>query len=185
MLGQLIGLQGRIGRGTWWLGNVFVLFASFISYSLSGFSLIGDVESNASLGINLASLGLSIASMVIGVSICVKRYHDRGKSGWWFWLGLIPIIGAIWQFIELGFCLGDDGENRYGPPPGSGATEGTSGRPASASRLAALDDDYFKNYAAQAQRNPVEPSVQSTYARPTASVSPAPGFGAKAAFGKR
>jgi uncharacterized membrane protein YhaH (DUF805 family) len=29
---------------------------------------------------------------------------------------LVPIIGAIWFLIELGFLKGTDGPNRFGPP---------------------------------------------------------------------
>ena len=47
----------------------------------------------------------------------VKRYHDRGKSGWWYLIQFIPIIGPIWAFVELGFCSGDDGDNDYGDGP--------------------------------------------------------------------
>ena len=36
--------------------------------------------------------------------------------GWWVLIGLIPIIGALWLLIELGFLKGTDGPNRYGPP---------------------------------------------------------------------
>jgi Protein of unknown function (DUF805) len=53
----------------------------------------------------------------MGFCITVKRYHDRGKSGWWYLLQFIPIIGPIWAFIELGFCSGDDGDNDYGDGP--------------------------------------------------------------------
>jgi uncharacterized membrane protein YhaH (DUF805 family) len=30
---------------------------------------------------------------------------------------LIPIIGAIWILIELGFLVGTPGPNRFGPLP--------------------------------------------------------------------
>ena len=49
-----------------------------------------------------------------------KRYHDRGKSGWWYLVTFIPLIGPIWVLIELQFLSGDRGSNRFGPPPGGG-----------------------------------------------------------------
>jgi uncharacterized membrane protein YhaH (DUF805 family) len=48
-------------------------------------------------------------------AICTKRWHDRGKSGWWSLIILIPIIGAIWMLVECGFLSGEDGSNHYGP----------------------------------------------------------------------
>jgi uncharacterized membrane protein YhaH (DUF805 family) len=47
----------------------------------------------------------------------VKRAHDRGKSGWWMLLTLVPIIGAIWWLVDLGILEGQDGDNKYGPNP--------------------------------------------------------------------
>ncbi len=44
----------------------------------------------------------------------MRRYHDRNKSGWWFFLCFVPIVGPIWQFIELGFLSGTPSGNSYG-----------------------------------------------------------------------
>jgi uncharacterized membrane protein YhaH (DUF805 family) len=53
----------------------------------------------------------------MGLAISIKQWHDRGKSGWWVLIGLIPFIGAIWALIETGFLEGDPGDNQYGPNP--------------------------------------------------------------------
>jgi uncharacterized membrane protein YhaH (DUF805 family) len=50
------------------------------------------------------------------VMIEIKRLHDRDKSGWWILLWFVPIIGAIWALIEIGFVAGTPGPNRFGPP---------------------------------------------------------------------
>ena len=47
----------------------------------------------------------------------VKRWHDRGKSGWWVLIALIPLVGPIWAIIETGFLPGTSGPNEYGPDP--------------------------------------------------------------------
>ncbi len=57
---------------------------------------------------------------VINICSTVKRYHDRGKSGFWFFITFVPLIGGMWQFIECGMLPGDDHNNDYGAPPGSG-----------------------------------------------------------------
>ena len=51
------------------------------------------------------------------VAVQAKRWHDRNKSAWWIAIGLIPVVGPVWAFIENGFLPGDAGENRYGPAP--------------------------------------------------------------------
>ncbi len=50
-------------------------------------------------------------------AINVKRWHDRDKSAWWLLIELIPLIGSIWAFIELGCLKGIYGKNRFGPDP--------------------------------------------------------------------
>jgi uncharacterized membrane protein YhaH (DUF805 family) len=46
----------------------------------------------------------------------IKRFHDRGKSGWWVLILFIPVIGFFWAIIDLGILQGDPGDNRFGPP---------------------------------------------------------------------
>ncbi|MGG7036757.1 MAG: DUF805 domain-containing protein, partial [Flavobacterium sp.] len=53
-----------------------------------------------------------------GLSVSVRRLHDVGKSGWFFFIVLIPIVGPIWLLILL-FTAGDQGENKYGSDPKS------------------------------------------------------------------
>ena len=53
----------------------------------------------------------------IGLAAEVKRWHDCGKSGWWFFIIIIPILGPIWKLIELGFFRGTEGWNEYGSDP--------------------------------------------------------------------
>jgi uncharacterized membrane protein YhaH (DUF805 family) len=48
------------------------------------------------------------------VALYVKRWHDRGKSGWWTLLLLFPVIWDLWVTFECGFFRGDQGPNKYG-----------------------------------------------------------------------
>ena len=48
------------------------------------------------------------------ISLYVRRLHDIGMSGWWIFLGLVP-IGKFVLFIFS--VMGSDGENEYGPDP--------------------------------------------------------------------
>lgn len=50
------------------------------------------------------------------LAIYAKRFHDRGKSGWWSLVAFIPVIGVFWILIELGMLPGDPGPNAYGMP---------------------------------------------------------------------
>jgi uncharacterized membrane protein YhaH (DUF805 family) len=98
--------KGRARRKEYWMfflfNMIFVIVAAIIDYMLGTFPLI--------YGIYL--LGLIIPSL----AVLVRRLHDVGKSGWWFFIALIPLIGTIWLLVLL--CTdGNAGENSYGPSP--------------------------------------------------------------------
>ena len=110
--------EGRIGRATYWLK--FVVPYLVISIVLT----IIDMSAGLTLGDGMGGGGLGILSSIFGLlaiwfslAVGAKRCHDRGRSGWFQAIMLIPIIGAIWLLIELGFLKGTEGENRFGPDP--------------------------------------------------------------------
>lgn len=119
MLAFLFSPSGRIGRAKWWLAQMI----SITLVLIAAFMLIGvySVEDHKFSGTDLmeALAVLVIALFLMWMLFCVasKRYHDRGKSAWWFLIQFIPFVGPIWQLVELGFCSGDDGDNDYGPGP--------------------------------------------------------------------
>ena len=47
-----------------------------------------------------------------------KRLHDRNKTSWFLALTIIPILGPLWLFIQLGFRKGSPERNKYGLPQG-------------------------------------------------------------------
>jgi uncharacterized membrane protein YhaH (DUF805 family) len=50
------------------------------------------------------------------LSVTVRRLHDSGHSGWWYWIVLIPLIGIIILLVLL-LLPSDRGQNRFGPNP--------------------------------------------------------------------
>ncbi len=42
-----------------------------------------------------------------------RRLHDIGRSGWWQFIGLIPLIGAL-ILLYWAVQTGEDGDNRFG-----------------------------------------------------------------------
>ena len=68
-------------------------------------------SSNDGIGIiaGIILIPYAIFSIWSGIAIGIKRWHDRDKSGWWMFIVLIPIIGAIWAFVECGCLRGTEG----------------------------------------------------------------------------
>jgi uncharacterized membrane protein YhaH (DUF805 family) len=119
----LFSFQGRIRRLHFWLGalgiGVVVGVVASILISMSG---LAQGTPNPIIMILLAAL--YVFEIWCALALDVKRCHDRDKSGWFVLIGLIPLIGAIWLLVELGFLDGTQGPNRFGSSPkGIGGTE--------------------------------------------------------------
>ena len=103
------GLRGRISRRSFWLYGVLAM----LGLSLALMALLQIAGLPAELSEGVANLLLAWPS----IAISVKRWHDRGYSGWWVLVALIPIIGWAWMLIANGFLRGTDGPNAHGPDP--------------------------------------------------------------------
>jgi uncharacterized membrane protein YhaH (DUF805 family) len=191
MYSTFFGFSGRIGRGYWWLAQLVlipvVLFGGFFLAGAIGATAKGTAAAGTSIGVGAIVIVLSIVACIwLNASSTVQRYHDRGKQGAWFFVGMIPVIGIFWQIIECGFCSGDDGDNRYGPPHGSGGGGGDynlksddNGYSGGNTSLAKLDDNYLAEYARKI-------ALQQAEARQRGSSGQSFGNGGSApVFGKR
>lgn len=96
--------EGRINRKPYWMGLLVLMGTSFVIQILAG------VAQSPAIGY------LSIVILVPAVMMAIKRLHDRGRSGWFYLLMIIPLVN-IWIAIEILFLAGTPGPNRYGPDP--------------------------------------------------------------------
>ena len=112
----LFSPRGRIRRKPLWgfLGvNILIeLFVGGIGIAIDQSAGNDQLQATNAL--------LSLYSLIVfypGIAVSIKRCHDRGRSGWFLLISLIPLVGAIWLFVEL-YCLaGVPGDNAYGPEP--------------------------------------------------------------------
>lgn len=104
--------SGRARRSEYWY---FTLMSAIIAIILAVIdNTTGLTFGSASNGILGTIYGLAV--LLPGLAVAVRRLHDVGKSGWFFFIILIPIIGAIWLLVL--FCTdGEQGTNKYGPDP--------------------------------------------------------------------
>ena len=68
------------------------------------------------LGYGIIYVLYALVMFIPYIAVSVRRLHDVGKSGWMFFILLIPIIGAIW-FLVLLVTDSNPGENPYGTNP--------------------------------------------------------------------
>jgi len=98
--------DGRAGRAEYWWFALFYL----IIYAVA--LVIDIVAGTKFVFILIVSLGMLLPTLAAGV----RRLHDIDKSGWWYFISLIPFIGGIWLLV-LFVQAGTPGQNSYGPPP--------------------------------------------------------------------
>ena len=67
-------------------------------------------------GASVFDLLYNLLILIPSLAVAVRRLHDIGKSGWMLFIGLIPLVGAIWLLILL-LRDSEAGENKYGPNP--------------------------------------------------------------------
>ena len=66
--------------------------------------------------LSILSVIWSLAIFLPSLAVCIRRLHDIGKSGWWYLLAFIPLVGAI--ILIIWFCKDSEpGANAYGPNP--------------------------------------------------------------------
>ncbi len=115
VLKQYADFKGRARRKEYWF---FVLFNVI-------FAITAIIIDNV-LGLAMQDVGygpfyliFALAMIIPGLAVTVRRLHDIGKSGWYFLLAFIPLVGGIILFV-FSLMPGDPYENEYGPDPKEG-----------------------------------------------------------------
>lgn len=109
---------GRARRTEYWMFTLMTYVFFFAAFFID--NLLGTTFDDGGFGIITLLFGLAI--IFPSWSVTVRRLHDIGKSGWWFFINLIPYIGSIILFI---FLVTDSqaGDNEYGEYPKNGFSQ--------------------------------------------------------------
>lgn len=116
--------KGRASRKEFWWFHVINLLVVFLlifieSFWLaisfpSGGCLFAELSEDLSYGV-LGSL-YSIATLPAYICVTVRRFHDIGKSGKWYWLFTLPIVCLYCLYLLSKPSV--PGINEYGLPAG-------------------------------------------------------------------
>lgn len=97
--------SGRAGRREYWTFVLINFAASIVLNFLA-----------RQVGIlGILSMLFSLAIFVPSLAVGVRRLHDTNKSGWFFLLVLIPVLG--WLALLIFMLLESGGDNQYGAVP--------------------------------------------------------------------
>lgn len=95
-----INFKGRSRRSEyWWVCLFNMIVSTVLTIALP------DIAGLWTLVVCIPSL-----------SLMVRRLHDIGKSGWWYLIGAVPLVGGI--LLVIWFCRDSQpGANKWGPSP--------------------------------------------------------------------
>lgn len=108
------GKAKRLPRGLFFIYLVAVIMAFYgLSALLVGIeSLIGHTPAL----LWLVMIAAFICCIIFEYKLVFLRLHDTNHSGYYWFIGFIPVIGTFWLLFTLLLEPGTDGNNNYGAP---------------------------------------------------------------------
>ncbi len=117
--------DGRASRREYWLFLLFYAIVSIlviltrIPFFIT--SLVTRIPSPVSLlplfnALGLLSLLVLVASIIPFMAVTIRRLHDIDRTGYWYFIRCVPLIGDIW-FLILTLRAGYPDANQWGPNP--------------------------------------------------------------------
>jgi uncharacterized membrane protein YhaH (DUF805 family) len=98
-------ISGRSSRAEWWRVHIICAVLGVMLEHM----MVAQLAPRDGGGMQPISLLWPIASLAlawVSFASTVRRFHDRGKSGWWALLYFVPGIGWLWLIIECGLLPG-------------------------------------------------------------------------------
>lgn len=105
---RYLDFNNRSTRSQFWWWTLWAIIFGVMAGVLD--TLIGAGE-NGPISM-IVSLGMFLPSL----AIAIRRLHDIGRSGWWYLIVLVPVVG--WIVLLVFFCTrSQDTPNQWGPEP--------------------------------------------------------------------
>lgn len=103
LVSLLFSFKGRVNRTQYWLGTIGVNVANWILMVVLSSAATATAVQAKNAAAALAALGsqlalvmpVSMAAAWIAMALQVKRFHDRGQSGWWAMLPMAPVLFVV------------------------------------------------------------------------------------------
>lgn len=117
VLQNYASFSGRARRSEYWyfaLFNMIFAIVAMVIDNVLGTTL--NMGYGVSLPYGYIYILYVLAVFIPGLAVAVRRLHDVGKSGWMFFIVIIPIIGPIWLLVLL-FTDSQHGVNKWGENP--------------------------------------------------------------------
>ena len=103
--------SGRASKSEYWFAYLFTFIINTLIGFLGGF--FGAIEPDFVIIFNIISGLFSLATLIPTLAVAVRRLHDTGKSGGYYFIAFIPIVGIILLLIQL--TKNSEWDNQWGP----------------------------------------------------------------------
>ena len=85
-----VDFEGKATRKQFWMYTLIYLIIYMALVVVDGF-----------LGTFLISSIFALATFLPSIAIGVRRLHDTNRSGWWYLICLVPLVGLILIFFWI------------------------------------------------------------------------------------
>lgn len=101
-------VEGRATRGEYWWFAVAAFLVN-ISAQAADWMVFGVMDG----GFPVLSIAWALVSFLPSLALTVRRLHDLDRSGWYFLIMLIPLVGPILFIVRMA-TRGEASPNRFG-----------------------------------------------------------------------
>jgi uncharacterized membrane protein YhaH (DUF805 family) len=107
--------SGRASRKEYWMFMLVYIGCSIVAGFAYSFlaAFLGKLFSVIGM---IAFFTAFVGTVVPTIALQVRRLHDIGQSGWWYFFGFIPYVGGMVLLIMSALPSKPD-TNEYGPNP--------------------------------------------------------------------
>lgn len=105
VLKNYAGFSGRARRKEYWM---FTLIHLIVAAVLLGLGMAIDTT--------IPYIIYIVATIIPSLAVMVRRLHDTGRSGWWFLISFVPLVGGIVLLVFLA-SEGKQEPNEHGQNP--------------------------------------------------------------------
>ncbi len=111
---KYVTFTGRARRSEYWFFALYAVLAGFAAMIVDHF--VDPPAAGVPFAVGIVYGVVLLVNFLPGLAVTVRRLHDTNRSGWWFFIVLVPFLGAI--LLIVWYCTkGTKGDNRFGPDP--------------------------------------------------------------------
>jgi len=103
---KYVNFRDRACRSEFWYWTLFNIIAGSVAAIID--LMLNDEQ--------LVSGLFALVTIIPSFAIAVRRLHDLDRTGWWYLIGFVPVIGMIVLLVWYA-AKGTDGPNQFGPNP--------------------------------------------------------------------